>query len=125
MRVEDAVQMLIRFEVENFRSLLGPAELSMVAIDEDRVPVREMPKLGASLVTTAGIFGPNASGKSNVLAALIWLRDAVALSLRQWDDRIPVDPFAFGGAQDRDSSFSLEMALDGLRFEYLLDLNRS
>lgn len=69
--------MLIRFEVENFRSILAPAELSMVAVD-DRPEVREFPKFGASLVPVAGVFGPNASGKSNVLAALAWLRESEA-----------------------------------------------
>lgn len=115
--------MLIRFEVANFRSILEPTELSMVAIDEDRSETRTFPKLGASLVTAAGIFGPNASGKSNVLASLAWLRDAVANSLRYWDESIPVEPFAFGGAEQRDSSFALEIMVEGVRFEYLLDLN--
>jgi len=115
--------MLIRFEVENFRSILEPAELSMVAID-DRPEVRAHPKFGASLVPVAGIFGPNASGKSNVLAALAWLRTAVRTSLRTWDDEIPVEPFAFGDAKSQDSSFVLELEIDGIRFEYLLDVGR-
>lgn len=117
--------MLVRFEVANFRSILEPTELSMVAVDEERFETRAFPKLGASLVTTAGIFGPNASGKSNMLASLAWLRDAVGTSLRQWDDSIPVEPFAFGGAEQLDSSFALEMLVNGVRFEYLLDLNSS
>ncbi|NKY35648.1 AAA family ATPase [Nocardia speluncae] len=115
--------MLIRFEVENFRSILAPAELSMVAVD-DRPEVREFPKFGAALVPVAGIFGPNASGKSNVLAALAWLREAVRTSLRVWDEEIPVEPFAFGDAKTRDSSFTLELEVDGVRFEYLLDVGR-
>ncbi|MFC6012892.1 AAA family ATPase [Nocardia lasii] len=115
--------MLIRFEVENFRSIHEPAELSMVAID-DRVEARSFPKFAASLVPVAGIFGPNASGKSNMLAALAWLRSAVQNSLRSWDDEIPVEPFAFGDARDRDSSFALELEIDGIRFEYLLDVGR-
>lgn len=115
--------MLIRFEVENFRSILDPAELSMVAIDS-RQEARNHPRVGVSLVPVAGIFGPNASGKSNVLAALLWLRTAVAGSLRRWDDEIPVEPFAFGDAKLRDSSFAIEMEVQGVRFEYLLDVGR-
>lgn len=115
--------MLIRFEVENFRSIKEPAELSMVAIDEDRPGVWRHDHLGASLVSTAGVFGPNASGKSNVLAAFAWLRDAVAFSLRAWDETIPVEPFAFGDSPGADSSFALELFVNGVRFEYLLDLN--
>ncbi|MBH0776820.1 AAA family ATPase [Nocardia bovistercoris] len=115
--------MLIRFEVENFRSIVEPAELSMVAVD-DRPEVRIHPKFGASLVPVAGIFGPNASGKSNVLAALAWLRSAVRHSLRGWDDEIPVEPFAFGDRKSQDSSFALELEIGGIRFEYLLDVGR-
>jgi hypothetical protein len=116
--------MLIRFEVENFRSIVGPAELTMVAIDEDRPQARNRDRIPASLLTTAGIFGPNASGKSNVLAALVWLRRAISQSLRTWDESIPVEPFAFGEARSHDSSFSLEMEVDGVRFDYLLDVGR-
>lgn len=115
--------MLIRFEVENFRSILEPAELSMVAVDH-RPEIRVYPKFSASLVPVAGIFGPNASGKSNVLAALAWLRASVQDSLRTWDDEIPVEPFAFGDAKNQDSSFALELEIDGVRFEYLLDVGR-
>lgn len=116
--------MLIRFEVENFRSIVGPAELTMVAIDEDRPQVRVQKQIGASLLTTAGIFGPNASGKSNVLGALSWMRRAVSQSLSRWDDGIPVEPFAFGDARGQDSSFTIEMEVAGIRFDYLLDVGR-
>lgn len=123
-RLLEVAQVLIRFEVENFRSILGPVELSMVAVDEERAEARAQPQIGVSLVSVAGVFGPNASGKSNVLAALIWLRTAIATSLRQWDEEIPIEPFAFGDAKKRDTSFALELAIDGIRFEYLLDVGR-
>lgn len=115
--------MLIRFEVENFRSILEPVELSMVAIDE-RASTRSQPRIGVSLLPVAGVFGPNASGKSNILSALLWLKTAIRLSLRRWDEEIPVEPFVFGDAQQRDSSFALELEIEGIRFEYLLDLGR-
>ena len=115
--------MLIRFEVENFRSILEPIELSMVAVDS-RPSVVPKPHLRVSLLPLAGIFGPNASGKSNLLFALRWLRTAIATSLHQWDEEIPVDPFAFGDAKKKDSSFALELEIDGIRFEYLLDIGR-
>ncbi|MBW3086837.1 hypothetical protein KEM60_03066 [Austwickia sp. TVS 96-490-7B] len=115
--------MLIRFEVENFRSIREPVELSMVAVD-DRGTVREKPTMGVSLLPVAAIYGPNASGKSNMLRALQWLCHAVHNSLRAWEDDIPVEPFAFGAIAGSDSSFALEMEIDGVRFEYLLDVGR-
>jgi AAA15 family ATPase/GTPase len=113
---------LIRFEVSNFRSIDEPVELSMVAVDRDRPEVRPQPHLGESLLTTAAIFGPNASGKSNVLTALAWLRDALKFSFRFWEDEIPLEQFAFGSGS-RTTDFTLELTVDGIRFEYHLDMD--
>ncbi|GGN75911.1 hypothetical protein GCM10010112_47660 [Actinoplanes lobatus] len=114
--------MLIRFEVSNFRSIAEPVELSMVAIDRDRDAARDQPRLGESLLTRAAVYGPNASGKSNLLAAITWLRDAVELSLREWGDDIPVEPFRLGAEQSGSSEFVLEAMIDGVRFEYALEI---
>lgn len=117
--------MLIRFELSNFRSILDPAELSMVAMDEDREEVRAEERLGHSLVTTAGVFGPNASGKSSVLAGLGWLSDAVTDSWRLWDDAIPVQPFAFAAGGTQPTTFRVEMTINEVRFDYVLELDSS
>jgi len=116
--------MLIRFEVSNFRSILAPVELSMVAIDRDRPEARAMPSLGESLLPIAAVYGPNASGKSNVVAALTWLRTAVAESLRFWEDEIPVEPFAFEDGPRRPTEFTVESTIDGVRFEYTVEIDR-
>lgn len=114
--------MLVRFEVENFRSLKDSTELSLVAIDRDREGPRRAERLNESLVTTLGLFGPNASGKSNILKALWWLRTAVADSLRSWDEGVPIEPFAFGHSPLEASSFAIEMLVNDVLYEYVLDL---
>lgn len=116
--------MLVRFEVSNFRSVAEPVELSLVAIDADRAAARRMEKLGESVLTRAAIFGPNASGKSNVLVALAWLVNAVRRSLFEWTDVIPVDPFAFGDWRDKPAEFTLDYVVDGVRFEYVLEVGQ-
>ncbi|MER6824511.1 ATP-binding protein [Streptosporangium sp. NPDC000563] len=116
--------MLIRFGATNHRSIRGPVDLSMVAIDRDREEARPVPLLGESLLPIAAIYGPNASGKSNVVAALSWLCDAVSFSFRFWEDEIPVEPFAFGDGRALASEFSVEVIIDGVRFEYVLELDR-
>ncbi|RKT51829.1 AAA family ATPase [Saccharothrix australiensis] len=116
--------MLIRFEVANFRSILEPVELSMVAVDRDRPEARPAPGLNESLLPVAAIYGPNASGKSNVIAALDWLCSAVHESLREWDDLIPVEPFAFGDGPSRPSEFTVEAVVAGVRFEYVVELDQ-
>lgn len=115
--------MLIRFEVSNFRSIRRPIELSMVAVDNDRPAARSLPNLGVSLLPVAAIYGPNASGKSNVLAAIEWFQEAVRDSLRFWDDGIPLQPFAFDDTSHR-SEFTVESVVSGVRFEYVLELDR-
>jgi uncharacterized protein len=117
--------MLIRFEVSNFRSVLDPVELSMVAIDAGREAAREMPALGESLLHVAAVFGPNASGKSNIVAALSWLRDAVQDSLHFWDETIPIEPFALTGPSSMPSQFTVECTIGGIRFEYQVELDRN
>ncbi|MFI6297571.1 ATP/GTP-binding protein [Nonomuraea sp. NPDC050790] len=115
--------MLIRFSAANYRSISEPVELSMVAIDRDREEARPVSPLGESLLPIAAIYGPNASGKSNVIDALVWLRNAVRHSLRVWEDEIPIEPFAFGEGPVSPSSLSVEIAIKGVRFEYLLELD--
>jgi len=117
--------MLIRFEVSNFRSIGPPVELSMIAVDRDRAAVREVVPLGVDLLTLAAIYGPNASGKSNVVASLGWLRNAIDRSLRLWEEEIPIEPFAFVDGPPSATEFSIELAIEGVRFEYLLSLSRS
>lgn len=114
--------MLLRFSVENFRSIHAPAELSLVAIDDDRDVVRRPEDTALGVLPAAGVFGANASGKTNVLLGLTWLSQAVRDSLRAWDDSIPVDPFALSPSPAPRSSFTADLLLDGVRFEYLLDV---
>lgn len=115
--------MLIRFEASNYRSIATGVELSMVAVDREREAARHAPNLGESLLTLAAVYGPNASGKSNVVGALVWLRDAVEDSLRFWEDDIPIEPFAFGAWPGDSSEFVIEVNVDGVRFEYVVELD--
>ncbi|GHH79228.1 AAA family ATPase [Promicromonospora soli] len=114
--------MLVRFEVKNFRSISDTVELSMVAVDKDRAAARDVPNIGESVLTRAAIYGPNASGKSNVLAAFVWLVDAVRNSLRMWQGAVPVEPFAFAEGRDKPTEFTVDFVVDGVRFEYTLEV---
>lgn len=116
--------MLIRFEASNYRSILDAVELSMVAVDRDREEAREAALLGESLLAVAAIFGPNASGKSNIIAAIAWVRDAIQNSLRTWDSEVPLEPFAFGDGPTRRSEFVVDSLVRDVRFEYVLEVDR-
>jgi hypothetical protein len=115
--------MLLRFEVSNHRSILEPTELSMIAVDAERTAVRTFELLSEPVLTVAGIYGPNASGKTNILDAIAWLATAVARSLRTWDAVVPRDPFKFGDAPSNPTTFEVEMMVDGVRYIYHLDVS--
>lgn len=66
--------MIIEFKVSNFRSIKEPVTLSTAAASmssDDSVAVpTEVPEWDLSLLNVLGIFGANASGKTNILRAL-------------------------------------------------------
>jgi uncharacterized protein len=85
--VSESLQMIIDFTAENFRSIKEPVTLSAVAqrrhgsaahngkdrhyVNPDReVEPRLVQGRDLELLPVLGIFGANASGKSNVLKAL-------------------------------------------------------
>ncbi len=117
--------MLLRFEVSNHRSILEPVELSMIAVDEDRPSARGFDLLAERVLAIAGIYGPNASGKSNVVEALAWLSMAVGRSLRAWDEFIPREPFKFGRGPGVPSTYEVEMVVGGVRYAYRVDVDDS
>ena len=117
--------MLLKFEVANHRSILQPAELSMIAVDDERPAARGFTLLGERVLTVAGIYGPNASGKSNILEALAWLSAAVSSSLRGWGEEVPRDPFRFAGGPNEPSVYDVQLVADGVRYVYHLEVNDS
>lgn len=115
--------MLLRFAVTNHRSILDSAELSMIAVDDDRSATRGFDRLSERVLTVAGIYGPNASGKSNVLDAIAWLSRAVGTSLKQWEDFIPREPHRFGNGVSRTSTFNIEFMAGDIRYDYSLEVD--
>jgi uncharacterized protein len=115
--------MLLRFAAANHRSILEPIELSMIALDADRPSVKRFDLLNEGVLSVAGIYGANASGKSNVLDSLLWLASAVNDSLRQWDQYIPRDPFRFSENAAAPSTYEVEMMVRGVRYAYTVELD--
>ncbi|MFO0905520.1 MAG: ATP-binding protein [Pirellulales bacterium] len=115
--------MLIEFRVENHRSLRDEQALTLevgrVAEGEDLRP-RRVNGHSELLLPAVGIYGPNASGKSNVLAAIAFMREAVLHSHRRWEPEggIPRTAFAWGGNRQASSMFEASFVANGTRFEY-------
>lgn len=123
--------MLLAFRAENVRSFRDQFELSLLAtFQAEAAYVREIDSGGAGrplrVLPAAGVFGANASGKSNVLEAMDDMRVCVLNSFRRmgqgvyWPFRL--DPQAAG----QPSKYEIDLVLQGVRHEYgfVLDQDR-
>lgn len=96
-------------------SLKGPPEA-----------VTQIAGLNLGLLRVAAIYGANASGKSNVIKALGYMKFVVQNSQRKWSPEgpIPREPFLLDPKLKSDpSSFEVDLLLDGTRFHYGFTLN--
>ncbi|WP_371783428.1 AAA family ATPase [Streptosporangium subroseum] len=80
------------------------------------------------LVPLIGIFGPNASGKSNILTAIRAMRSAVRGSVLEWaqESGVPREPFALDPqARDETTLFEVDLVLgrDPIRYTYGFELS--
>ncbi len=118
---------LLSFHAENVYSFRDEVEFSMVAADraEDMPLPREITPAGCDkpidVLPVAGLFGANASGKTNLLKAMSAMRRAVVESFAKKDPggrfrRVPfmLDPAAI----ERPSSYEVNLVVCGSRYNY-------
>ena len=115
--------MLIEFRVENHRSIRDEQALTMEAsLLEDATDPRPRTVAGhdKKLLPVAAIYGANASGKTNVLAAMDFMRESVMVSHRLWEpeEGVPFSPFAWGPKRAEPSEFVIQFLIGGVRHEY-------
>lgn len=123
--------MLIEFSVGNFRSFYSPMTLSMVAtklkegekLDKDHlIKTHKEP-----LLRSAGVFGPNASGKSNLIRALNYMRFMVLQSATglQIGETTRVKRFVLNPAGKEEPAFFQIVFLDqeGVQYRYGFELD--
>ncbi|MGA4839467.1 AAA family ATPase [Streptomyces sp. G45] len=123
---------LLRFRVANHRSFRDECELSLASADSADGSARATGlRQGDSEVLAepvVGIFGPNASGKSNLLSALRDMRDAVRMSFADWTKltEVPRQPFKLAPeAAEETSLYEVDLALgvNKVRFTYGFELS--
>jgi AAA15 family ATPase/GTPase len=122
--------MLLRFRVANVLSLRDEQELSFVVPPGENTAGARSVKLsdGKSLAVypLLGIFGANASGKSNIVTALKRMREAVLNSYTGWTSRTDAlrEAFALDPEASKESSFyEVDFVLaDGVRWTYGFEL---
>ncbi|WP_116245677.1 ATP/GTP-binding protein [Nocardiopsis sp. FIRDI 009] len=109
--------MLLSFRVENHKSIREEQQLLLTPVYDDARPE----EADWEATTVAGIFGANASGKSNVLDALSFMRNTV-----QWSFRVNEPgggmrrhPFELDShSRQEPSTFVVDLMLDGVRHMY-------
>ncbi len=120
--------MLLRFRTANVRSLRDEQELTfVVAEDEPSATARRIDLAGGAVgvLPLIGVFGANASGKSNVLAAMTDMSRAVQDSYARWASYDGTDrfPFALDSKVGAEPSFyEVDLVLDGVRWTYGFEL---
>lgn len=116
--------MLIQFRVENHRSIRDEHALSLTAASlggtSDDSRLIRSPAVSEPLLPAVAIYGANASGKTSILHALAFMRDAVIHSYRHWEpeEGVPVEPFALSSRRHDPSLYEIDIIADGIRLRY-------
>jgi hypothetical protein len=109
--------MLLSFRTANHRSLRTEQQLLLTPAYADDVPTGST----REAVPVAGIFGANASGKSNVLDALAYMANMTFRSFRESEPDAGVirHPFALDPAMsEQPSVFVVDLLLAEIRYTY-------
>jgi len=117
--------MLVEFRVKNFRSLRDEQVLSLVASKDktlqDTHTLATGIKAAPMLLRSAVLYGANASGKSNIIKALQYMRGVVleSASTVQPGQTFAVQPFQLDAkSADEPTEFEVTFLLDGVRYQY-------
>jgi AAA15 family ATPase/GTPase len=112
---------LIEFRVGNFRSFAEPQTFSLVASSDTKHPDNCIPFGNLQMLKSAAVFGANASGKSNLIKALNFMRLFVLSSatIMNVGDKIRVAPFQLNSELSKQASFfEIVFVVDEVRYQY-------
>ena len=117
--------MLVEFRVTNFRSIREEQHLSFIASNDkfhENTHCLEIDRNGLSrLLRSAVIYGANASGKSNLIVALVKMQDLVLNSTRLLESQFReyFTPFQLDSGSDQmPTQFEITVIIEKLRYQY-------
>ncbi len=124
--------MIIEFKVENFLSFKDLTTLSMIIAksfkehqDTHTIPIDN--KL--SLLKSAVIYGNNASGKSNLLKAMAFMKQIILNSFRDalmddTDRKFPLEKFALNSKTENETTFfEVSFFQNGTKYRYGFEID--
>lgn len=119
--------MLVNYLFKNCRSFYQENIFSMQAVKDTElreintfsVDGKLMPKDENEFIKSAVIFGGNASGKSNVLKALAYMKNVLLMSASQFPIVATNETFAFyENAQNEESTYEVEIIQNATYYKY-------
>ena len=122
--------MILKIEFENFYSIRDRVRIDFRAGNINTALARElshnvMEWKGVPVLKTVGLFGPNASGKSNILKAINFCCRMILDSyLHNEGVTFNFEPFKFDGWQKKPSKFLIDFVCDDVEYEYFFELTR-
>lgn len=123
--------MILKIEFENFFSIRDQMRIDFRAANINTVLARQlnhnvMDWNGVPVLKSVGLFGPNASGKSNILKAIDFCCRLILNShLNNEGTVFDFEPFKFDGWQKRPSKFLVNFVCDGIEYEYSFELSKT
>lgn len=121
--------MLIEFSVANYKSFREKQTLSMIAaprlrkkdcVIKPNVAGENLP----GILKVAAIYGPNASGKSNLISATQVLRKIIRPT-QKIEKKLPVVPFKFDKElEGQPSEFEIQFIANNKRYEFNVKLTK-
>lgn len=120
--------MLLQFKFRNFRSFKDITALSMVASKDKEFQNSHVFQLSdkMNVLRSAAIYGANASGKSNLIEAIYFMKNFVLTSSQtvSSEEKINVEPFLLDDKSDKEpSTFEVIFILENDRFRYGFQLD--
>lgn len=122
--------MILKIEFENFFSIKEQVRVDFRAANINTALARELGHNvldwnGVPVLKSVGLFGPNASGKSNILKTINFCcRMILDSHLYNEGAVFNFEPFKFDGWQDRPSKFLIDFVCDNIEYEYSFELTR-
>lgn len=113
--------MLLQFSVTNHRSIKETAIISMkAAADKTMKEILISPDGKKELVPVMAIYGANAAGKSNVIHALLLMREMICGSYAKplKGAELPYEPFAFVDGETDPTALEIIYYYDGIKYAY-------
>lgn len=122
--------MILKIEFENFFSIRDRGRIDFRAASINTAQARElshnvMEWKGVPVLKTVGLFGPNASGKSNILKTITFCCRMILDSyLHNEGVTFNFEPFKFDGWQKKPSKFLIDFVCEDVEYEYSFELTR-